>query len=57
MRAPNTADGSKLVIYLIITDIVKVGELLRTMYIDLRHLPASKSTCRLSLECKSTQEE
>jgi hypothetical protein len=47
----------ELVIDLIITHIVQVSELLRTMNIDLRHLPAAEAACRLSLECKSAHQE
>jgi hypothetical protein len=47
----------ELVINLIVTYIVQISELLRTMYIDLRHLPAAEAACRLSLKRESAHQE
>ena len=47
----------KLVIDLIITDIIDIRELLGTMHIYLRHLPASETSGRLRLKRKRAHQE
>jgi hypothetical protein len=44
----------ELVIYLIISDIIQINKFLGAMHIDLRHLPAAKTSLRLGIQSHGT---